>query len=102
VAANPLDNNGAGKEERREEQAAPRLCMRERLAVESGRLAAMATGEARGSRVGVASGGRERHLVPCAVGIWRGLSNSLERGRGAVCASNGARWRYIMIQRLRI
>ena len=80
----------------------PRLCMRERLAAESGRLAAMATGEARGSRVGVASGGRERHLVPCAVGIWRGLSNSLERGRRAVCASNGARWRYIMIQRLRI
>jgi len=47
--------------------------MRERLAVQSGRLVAMATGEARGSRVGVASGGRERHLVPCAVGIWRGL-----------------------------
>jgi len=61
--------------------------MRERLAMESGRLAAMATGEARGSRVGVASGGRERHLVPCAIGVWGGLWNSLERGRRAACAS---------------
>jgi len=56
----------------------PRQCMRERLSVERGRLAAMATGEARGSRVGIASGGWEMHLVPCVVGIWRGLSNSLE------------------------
>ena len=33
--------------------------MTERLAVESGRLAAMVTGEARSGRVGIASGGRE-------------------------------------------
>ena len=56
----------------------PRLCMRERLAVESGRLAAMATGEARGSRVGIALAAGRGILfrVPLAFGeacriLWR-------------------------------
>ena len=89
MAATPLDNNGAGKEERREEQAAPEVVHEGEIG--RGEWPAGCNGDWRGEgqpgrhRIG----GRERHLVPCAVGIWRGLSNSLERGRRAVCASNG-------------
>jgi hypothetical protein len=106
VAAKVLDND-AGKEERREECAAPEGVHEG----EVGRGERQRLDEhwlqwrlARGSRGGVGSRGRERQLVyfVCA-GVWQGLSNSLEREDGErIVQVNSVRSRYIMIQRLTI
>ena len=60
--------------------------MRERLAVESGRLAAMATGEARGSRGAV--GSRQQGEAACSVCRWhlaRPVEFSRERTESGLC-----------------